>query len=90
MTFVTTSPAALAVIAGTHVLIDRYRLARYLVWFRNQFAPKAARYRIEEGLVKRVCNCLLGQQAPTIYPRSETGRILTVGCPVHDPERRKA
>lgn len=44
--FVTTSPAALAVIAGTHVLIDRYRLARYLVWLRNQIAPKAARYRL--------------------------------------------
>ena len=28
---VTQSPLALAVIAGTHVVIDRYRLARYVV-----------------------------------------------------------
>lgn len=40
---VTQSPAALAVIAGTHVVIDRYRLARHVVWFKNQFAPSAFR-----------------------------------------------
>lgn len=37
--FITQSVTALAVIAGTHIVIDHYRLARYLVWFRNQFAP---------------------------------------------------
>ena len=40
---VTQSPLALAVIAGTHVVIDRYRLARYVVWAKNQIAPKAFR-----------------------------------------------
>lgn len=40
---VTQSPAALVVIAGTHVVIDRYRLARHVVWFKNQFAPFAFR-----------------------------------------------
>lgn len=40
---VTQSLAALAVIAGTHIVIDRYRLAKHLVWFKNQFAPKAYR-----------------------------------------------
>lgn len=35
----TTEPAALAVIAGTHVVIDRFRLAKYLVWLRNWMAP---------------------------------------------------
>ena len=40
---VTQSVLALAVIVGTHAVIDRYRLARHLVWFRNQFAPRAAR-----------------------------------------------
>ncbi len=40
---VTQSPAALLVIGGTHAVIDRYRLARYVVWFKHQFAPKAYR-----------------------------------------------
>ena len=37
--FVTQSIPALLVIALTHALIDRYRLARYVVWARNQLAP---------------------------------------------------
>ena len=40
---VTQSVWALAVIVGTHILIDHYRLARHVVWFKNQFAPKAFR-----------------------------------------------
>lgn len=40
---VTQSLLALAVIAGTHIIIDRYRLARHLVWVKNLLAP--ARYR---------------------------------------------
>lgn len=40
---ITQSPWALAVIVGTHVVIDRYRLARYVVWFKNQLAPKSYR-----------------------------------------------
>jgi hypothetical protein len=31
----TWSPSALAVILVTHFLIDRYRLARYVVWAKN-------------------------------------------------------
>jgi hypothetical protein len=34
---------ALVVIGGSHVLIDRYRLARHIVWAKNQFAPEAYR-----------------------------------------------
>jgi len=41
---VTRSPIALAVICITHALIDRYRLARYLVWAKNQIAPATYRY----------------------------------------------
>ena len=41
--FATQSFAALLVIGLTHAVIDRYRLAKYLVWFKNQFAPKAFR-----------------------------------------------
>lgn len=34
----TQSPAALAVICGTHFLIDRFRLARWVVWMKNGYA----------------------------------------------------
>ncbi|KAB7752778.1 DUF3307 domain-containing protein [Mycolicibacterium mucogenicum] len=40
---VTQSVAALAVIVGTHVVIDHWRLARHVVWFKNQLAPYAFR-----------------------------------------------
>jgi hypothetical protein len=40
---ITQSPLALLVIAGTHAVIDHYRLARHLVWARNQLAPFAFR-----------------------------------------------
>ena len=32
---ITQSPGALAVICGTHFLIDRFRLARFVVWLKN-------------------------------------------------------
>jgi len=41
--FVTQNGWALAVIVGTHAVIDRYRLARYVVWAKNQLGPKRAR-----------------------------------------------
>jgi hypothetical protein len=34
---------ALAVIGGTHFVIDRWRLAKHVGWAKNQFAPAAAR-----------------------------------------------
>ena len=33
--FLTTNAKVLLVISGTHFIIDRFRLARYLVWVRN-------------------------------------------------------
>lgn len=33
----------LAVIGGTHAVIDRYRLAKHVVWAKNQLAPKIYR-----------------------------------------------
>jgi hypothetical protein len=33
--FLTTDPLVLAVIAGTHMVIDRWRLARHLIWIKN-------------------------------------------------------
>jgi hypothetical protein len=41
--FLTLSPLTLFVICITHFAIDRWRLARYVVWFKNQLAPKAHR-----------------------------------------------
>lgn len=40
---ITRSLLALAVIGGTHIVIDHYRLARHVVWLRNQVAPYAHR-----------------------------------------------
>jgi hypothetical protein len=36
---VTRSALALAVIVGTHFVIDRWRLARHVVWAKNWLAP---------------------------------------------------
>jgi Protein of unknown function (DUF3307) len=36
----TQSWKALLVIAGTHFVIDRWRLARYVVWAKNYLAPR--------------------------------------------------
>ena len=32
---ITASPEALAAICGSHFLVDRFRLARFVVWFKN-------------------------------------------------------
>jgi hypothetical protein len=40
----THSIPALLVIALTHAVIDRYRLAKYFIWAKNQIVPKADRY----------------------------------------------
>jgi hypothetical protein len=45
---ITTDPIALAIIVGTHAVIDRYRLARHVCWAKNQLAPKAYRHPWEE------------------------------------------
>lgn len=43
--FLLLSPSitALAVIIGTHFLIDRFRLARYVVWFKNLMTPEGSK-----------------------------------------------
>ena len=40
---ITLDPAALLIIGGTHAVIDRYRIARHIIWAKEQLAP--ARYR---------------------------------------------
>ena len=39
----TRDPRALAVIGGTHAVLDHYRLAKHVNWLRNQAAPVAYR-----------------------------------------------
>ena len=39
---VTRSPVALLVIVATHALIDRYRLARHVVWVKNFIGPRGS------------------------------------------------
>lgn len=41
---ITQSPWALLVIGGTHIVIDRFRLAKHITWAKNQIAPKTYRY----------------------------------------------
>jgi len=40
---VTRSPWRLLAIAGTHAVIDRYRLAKQLSWAKNQLGPSRVR-----------------------------------------------
>lgn len=40
---VTHSWWALVVVGGTHIVIDRWRLARYVVWAKNLMAPASHR-----------------------------------------------
>jgi hypothetical protein len=42
---ITQSPLALVVIGGTHIIIDRFRLARHVAWLKNQLGPKRSRPR---------------------------------------------
>ena len=39
---------ALAVIGGTHAVIDRYRLAKYVTWAKNQIGPRDSRTTLAE------------------------------------------
>ncbi len=41
---VTQSFWALFVIASTHIVIDRYRLARHVIWAKNLISPKSHRH----------------------------------------------
>jgi len=40
----TRAPEALLAVAISHFIIDRWRIIRYLVWFKDQLAPKAFRH----------------------------------------------
>ena len=53
---------ALAIIGGSHAVIDRYRLARHVVWAKNQAAPRRYRPTLDEALKGAP------GKAPTGYP----------------------
>ncbi|QXJ24254.1 DUF3307 domain-containing protein [Actinomadura graeca] len=38
----TRSPLALLVIGGTHIVIDRFQMARHVGWARDHLAPRGA------------------------------------------------
>lgn len=46
---ITQSPWALLVIAGTHIVIDRFRLAKHFIWASNQIVPRGFRYSWSEA-----------------------------------------
>lgn len=46
---ITQSPWALLTIAGTHAIIDRYRLAKQVVWLKNFIAPRGYNSRWEDS-----------------------------------------
>lgn len=41
--FITHNPLTLFIICATHVVIDRWRLAKYVGWAKNQMGPKWSR-----------------------------------------------
>jgi hypothetical protein len=43
------SLVALAVIVVTHIVIDHYRLAKHVIWAKNQLVPKKYRYAWKDG-----------------------------------------
>lgn len=47
----TRNPRTLLIIGGTHYIIDRYRLAKRLVWAKNQVGvPARHRYKFEDSV----------------------------------------
>lgn len=47
---ITHSLWALAIIGGTHAILDRYRLPKYLIWAKNQIGPKTHRPALSEAV----------------------------------------
>mgnify|MGYP001075641557 CR=1 FL=1 len=47
---ITQSPLALLVIGGTHIVLDHYRVAKYVIWAKNLVAPKEHRASLAEAV----------------------------------------
>src|SRR4051812_43593277 len=41
---ITRSPIALSIILSSHFVIDRWRLARFVVWAKNYISPRMCKY----------------------------------------------
>lgn len=66
--FLRPSLSAWAVIFGTHLLIDRFRLARYVVWAKNWIAPSEMRWVREISEWHRIPANWPLKECPTGYP----------------------
>lgn len=78
--FLTFSPIALLVIVGSHFLIDRFRLAKYVIFIKNHIAPYSEIINPDcNGSLGEPCICKLRWEncKATGYP-SETPAWLAV------------
>lgn len=67
--FLRPSVAAFAVIVGTHFLIDRWRLARFVVWVKNFAAPcEAWRVDSRDAAARYIDEVKFGRAAVTLGP----------------------
>jgi hypothetical protein len=57
---ITLSPWALLVIGGTHVVLDRFRVAKYVIWAKNLIGPREFRPSLKEALA----NCGFAASVP--------------------------
>ena len=69
----TRSPLAWGVIFGTHFLIDRFRLARYVVWAKNWLAPWKRRETRTEALQRAKSD---GRVSSPVFQGTELGDFL--------------
>jgi len=58
---ITRSPWALLVIGGTHVVLDRFRVAKYVIWAKNLIGPREYRPSLKEALA----NCGFATTVPS-------------------------
>lgn len=78
---VTRNPKALFVIGSTHYVIDRYRLAKHVVWFRNQLAPKDSRYPWSEAGPFGQKMIITNPDGPIHYVKGNRGRSVIPDSP---------
>jgi hypothetical protein len=73
------SPVAFAVIFGTHFVIDRWRLARYVVWAKNWLGP----WRRE---VVKMGDAPVGRLPNRISPMPPFSKCASTGYPPGTPD----
>lgn len=72
---ITQNPAALVVIVATHAVIDRYRLARYVVWATDHLAPA--------GSVPQWSECQVTGYSPDVPAWLATGLLIISDNTLH-------